>query len=330
MCKTRHTLLSVIFLIGLILSASGDLYAQKDEKFDIVTFSAPEGWQKEVAKDAVQFGIEDSSGGSCLISMFRSVLANDNSKINFDLAWENIVEKMVTLKSDLERYPTSIENGWIVESGLAQYESDGKKGVVSLVTATGNNKMVNILILTNSESFQQSISDFLESIVLPKIEVKTQNKTANNNALIGNWGKSNAVTQINNRFGPYSYNKQQYTFKADGTYSFLAKNYSEQSSETILIIESGTFLVTVDSLTVKPVKSVIEAWSKKGGGDNWNQLKTSQKRTLEKTTYQYSIEDGNLMLQTTKQTSRDGIFSAGNFYRYGPAGTFTPIKLPGE
>ena len=75
---------------------------------------------------------------------------------------------------------------------------------------------------------------------------------------------------------------------------------------------------------------MIEAWSKKNGGDNWNQLKTSQKRILEKTTYQFSIVERNLVLQTAKETVRDGRFSSGTQYSYGPPGTFTAIKLPGE
>ena len=48
---------------------------------------------------------------------------------------------------------------------------------------------------------------------------------------------------------------------------------------------------------------MIEAWSKKNGADDWSQLKSTQKRPLEKTTYQFSIADNNLLLQTAKQTA---------------------------
>jgi hypothetical protein len=58
-----------------------------------------------------------------------------------------------------------------VESGLAPYKIDGKKGVVLLVTLSGQSKMVNILILTNTDKFQQAITNFLESVDLPKGKV---------------------------------------------------------------------------------------------------------------------------------------------------------------
>jgi len=51
---------------------------------------------------------------------------------------------------------------------------------------------------------------------------------------------------------------------------------------------------------------------------------------IEKTTYQFSNVDKNLLLQTDKETERDGSFSNGNSYSYGSPGKFTPIKLPGE
>jgi hypothetical protein len=145
---------------------------------------------------------------------------------------------------------------------------------------------------------------------------------------IGSWGKSNSVSQLYNRYGTYSYNKQQYTFNANGTYVFLGKNYSEDYAETILIKESGSYSVNGNMLNVVPKTSVIESWSKKNGADNWGQLKSSQKRVLEKATYQVKIEDKNLILSISKETTRDGRFSNGNYYSYGPPETFTAIKLP--
>lgn len=151
-----------------------------------------------------------------------------------------------------------------------------------------------------------------------------------NASVLGSWGKSNTASQINNRFGSYSYNKQQYTFNADGTYNFNAKNYSEQYSETLLIKESGTYVTNGDNLIITPKNSVIEAWSKKNGSDNWNQLVTTQNRKLENASYQFSIVNNNLQLQIAIPTERDGSFNNGTIYSYGPPGTFTPIKLPSE
>jgi hypothetical protein len=167
------------------------------------------------------------------------------------------------------------------------------------------------------------------SQIITQTKTQVQQTSINNNSpILGSWGKSNTVSQVNNRFGSYSYNKQQYTFNADGSYYFNAKNYSEQYSETLLIKESGTYVISGSDLIITPTNSVIEAWTKKNGGDNWNQLKSRQNRNLENASYQFSIVNNNLQLQIANPTERDGNFNSGNMYSYGPPGTFTPIKLP--
>ncbi|MEZ5428342.1 MAG: hypothetical protein R2747_18885 [Pyrinomonadaceae bacterium] len=145
------------------------MFAQKSETFDIITFQTPNGWQKQVQQSAVQIGAEDANGGVCLITIFKSIPGNNDSKVNFNAAWEAAVKEVVTVKSAPNMNPPGNENGWMVESGSAQYESDGQKGAVILITATGDGKMINFLIMTNTDAFQSDIDQFIGSVQLPKI-----------------------------------------------------------------------------------------------------------------------------------------------------------------
>jgi hypothetical protein len=163
-----------LIIIWLIIGVGPVLvWAQQQaasETFDIITYKSPKGWKKETQPSAVLFGIENSDGGLCLITLFKPVpaISGGNSKANFAAAWKTLVKETVTVKSEPQMQPSATENGWTAESGAAEYESDGQKGIVLLVTVSSGGKMVNILILTNTTAFQQQISDFLESIVLPK------------------------------------------------------------------------------------------------------------------------------------------------------------------
>jgi len=320
-----------IILLCVLCGFAGNSFAQT-ETFDHATYTAPKGWKKQPAESAIQFFKEDVAKGTyCLITLYKAVPGTANSKENFDLAWASLVKEMVTVSTAPEMQPVATDNGWEVQSGYAPFESAGNKGIVLLVTASAVDKMVNLIVLTNTDVYEKDMTGFLESISLKKPETIPQQVPGTNdgkNSILGTWGKSNTVSQVNNRFGNYSYNKQQYTFNADGSYSFAAKTYDEKYSETLLIKEKGNFVITENTITITPKKSVIEAWSKKNGADNWNQLKSTQKRPLEIVTYQFSITDNNLLLQTAKQTKRDGSFNNGNTYTYGPPGTFTPIKLP--
>jgi hypothetical protein len=162
----------IILLIFCSLLFSFKVSAQKPEIFDIISFKTPKGWQKEAGQNAVQLGVEDSAtGGTCLITMFKPLPGSSDSKVNFESAWEAIVKETVSVSGKPQMQSPVNENGWTAESGLAQYEADGKKGVVLLVTLSGQDKMVNILILTNTDKFQQEIAAFLESVELPKIKV---------------------------------------------------------------------------------------------------------------------------------------------------------------
>lgn len=67
---------------------------------------------------------------------------------------------MVTVSTAPEMQPVLSENKWEVQSGYAPFESDGNKGVALLVTSTSLNKMVNIVILTNTDAFENEISAF--------------------------------------------------------------------------------------------------------------------------------------------------------------------------
>ena len=160
----------ILFLVFCSLCFSVGVSAQT-EKFDIISFKTPKGWQKEASKNAVQLGVDDSAtGGTCLITMFKPLPASSDSKVNFQSARETIVKETVSVSGNPQMQSPISKNGWTAQSGLAQYEADGKKGVVLLVTLSGQNKMVNILILTNTDQFQQAIGDFLGSVDLPKVK----------------------------------------------------------------------------------------------------------------------------------------------------------------
>jgi len=90
---------------------------------------------------------------------------------------------------------------------------------------------------------------------------------------------------------------------------------------------------------ISPKKSVIEAWSKRDGGDSWGRLLTTQNRTLEAVAYRFTkhyfsgIQVWNLVLQADGPTQRDGPFSNNttfnNAWYYAPISPNNPvIELP--
>ncbi|HMK19434.1 MAG TPA: hypothetical protein VK492_14625 [Chitinophagaceae bacterium] len=165
-----------IFLLSVLCVFVGKAFAQK-ETFDIATYTVPKTWKKKRTESAVQFSKEDAAKGTyCLITLYKAVPGTTNSKENFDLAWTSVVKEMVNVSAAPEMQPSAKEDDWEVESGYAAFESDGEKGVALLVTSTGYNKMVNLIILTNTDAYETEMTSFIGSISLKK-QTQAINKT---------------------------------------------------------------------------------------------------------------------------------------------------------
>jgi len=156
------------YIFSLLLFSAATAFAQK-ETFDLAAYAPPKGWKKQAAEGAIQFSKEDAAKGTyCLITLFKAVQGTANSKENFDLAWTSLVKEMVTVSAPPEMQPVSAENGWEVQSGYAPFEKEDNKGVVILVTSSSFEKMITIIILTNTDVYEKNITDFLGSVTLKK------------------------------------------------------------------------------------------------------------------------------------------------------------------
>ena len=164
-----------IILFCVLCAMVGNTFAQK-QTFDVTTYTIPKGWKKQPAESAVQFSKEDAAKGTyCIITLYKAVPGTADSKENFDLAWASVVKEMVTVSSAPEMQPSATENGWEVQSGYAPFEKEGEKGIALLVTASGYDKMVNLVILTNTDAYEKDMTLFIESINLKK-QTQTTNK----------------------------------------------------------------------------------------------------------------------------------------------------------
>ena len=159
----------LLFLIICFLSFSISSLAQTSETFDIATFQPPKGWQKQSSPDSIQLSTEDkSSGAYCLITLLKSLPGPGNSKENFAAAWQLLVKGAVNVAAAPQMFPSNNSEDWALEGGFAPFEKGGGKGVALLYTISGYGKMVNVMILTNTQAYESNITTFVESISLKK------------------------------------------------------------------------------------------------------------------------------------------------------------------
>lgn len=143
-------------------------FSQK-QVFDLAAYTAPKGWSKKATAQTVQFTKENTTTGAfCLITLYKAIDATSTPKENFDAAWSTLVKEVVSVTSEPEMQPAVTENGWEAQSGYAPFESDGSKGIALLVSSSGYSKLVNILIMTNTDAYETEMTKFLESVDLKK------------------------------------------------------------------------------------------------------------------------------------------------------------------
>jgi hypothetical protein len=214
---------------------------------------------------------------------------------------------------------------------------------VILSTYSGFGKKFSVAAIFNSPEYAAAIDAFASSIVLSKTAPTATATTAPaENSILGTWGQNLGAHMTYGdpvAAGMAGYSKDQYTFNANGTYTFVSKTFRMAYDKIILVIENGTYQISGDTLAIKPQKSVIQAWSKLNGVDQFGRLLTTQNRKLEAVNYKFTkhyfsgIDQWNLVLQADSPTQRDGPFSTltlfPNAWYYKPISANNPVvELP--
>jgi hypothetical protein len=284
--------------------------AQTTETFDIATFQAPKGWDRKDGPDSIQFSTADKDN-YCLVTLFRSVSALGNPKENFDGAWATIVREAVIASSTAQMLPADSKGEWQITGGFAPFEKDGVRGVALLITASGYGKMMNALVLTNTQAFEAATNAFLNSITFKKQEAVQANGGPVASALSVTsytWKQSQNRRDIGGYAG---YSSNTYQFFSNNTYKFSRVDFQNYAPKYYLENEEGTYKIIGNRITVTPRTAVYSSHRTKKEDPP---LKTGD---LGRSTLQYSFEiidlNNNLTLLLSPtdglETKRDGPFS---------------------
>jgi hypothetical protein len=324
------------FLILLALSTFCTQVLAQKETYDVVSYIAPKGWQKETGDNTIAYTLTNTKTKSwCRISIIRSTASEGDITKDFDKEWQDIIVKNYHPVDTPQSNDAEESEGWKIKAGLAKFNFENNSAIVLLTTATGYDRCASIVAITNDQDYLQHIQTFIGSVDLKKPEIQSTSKAVlpnNSNpgtSMIGIWGKTstnNSNYEMNN--GLWGYITCQYTFKKDGTYDFI-KRAASYLPDILVTRETGTYQVKGNTITLSPQKGHMEKWSKgtvidnqgkKATIDKLGKLLSSQPIKLEKITYRFSkeyfsgINEWQLQLVGDKETVRDGPFNGSSSY----------------
>jgi hypothetical protein len=152
-------------------------FAQK-QTFDVLNYTIPKGWDKTEMPGGIQLSAKSDGNRSYATAVIlHSAAATVPANENFTNCWEKLVKSTVAVSGEPTMQEPAVEKGWNVISGQASYTDGANKGSVTLITATGNSKMINVVIMTNTAKYQNQILDFIKSLDLNETATAQNNNT---------------------------------------------------------------------------------------------------------------------------------------------------------
>ncbi len=152
-------------------------FGQK-QTFDVLNYTVPKGWDKTEMAGGIQLSAKsDGKGSYATVVILHSAATTLPANETFTNSWEKLVKTTVAVSGEPTMQEPAVEKGWNIVSGQASYTDGANKGQVTLITATGNGKMANVVIMTNTAKYQNQILDLIKSLDLNETATAQNNNT---------------------------------------------------------------------------------------------------------------------------------------------------------
>ncbi len=275
---------SIIIILFVLSSTS--LVAQT-ETFDLVTFTPPNDWQKEVTENSITYTVTHKQNNTwCQIRILKSITSKGTIEDDFESEWQALI--VTNFKPTESRQLNEVveSEGWKIKAAVVKFTFNNTDALAMLTTASGFQRCVSIVAITNSQEYLKDIEALISSVVLKKMsdasgnvaggsEVLTQTNN-NTSSVIGTWGISLVVPYRPGAEGSAGSTVKQYTFYTNGTFTFYTKIFSYSYKKLLLVREKGTYQISGNMITINPQSSVLESWSKKDDTSTWGKLLSSE------------------------------------------------------
>lgn len=164
-----------IFAMLLLLSGYADSVCQTDS-FDIATFVAPEGWQRQQINGALVFQdyrpTADGLSKFCQLIIFPSRATELQPIQNFHDEWMERVAKTTGTTATPQTQTETTPERWTVVTGIANISYQDATYTCMLITMSGFEKVMSVLINLAGEDYPALIQNFMRTFELnDKIEL---------------------------------------------------------------------------------------------------------------------------------------------------------------
>jgi len=161
------------------------IYAQT-EKFDMVSFTPPTGWERTEANGTVSFmhtsTINDLTS-FCQITIYPGSISKAGAYKNFNKAWKKLVTNLTKSKAAPDKHTEITPDGWTLVTGSANVTQQGLTYKTIVASITGFDKTLTIQIKTAGGDYASALHNFFKGLELDKNSTTTINQITTNNSI---------------------------------------------------------------------------------------------------------------------------------------------------
>jgi len=184
--------MKIILLLFFVITTSS-VFAQQ-QTFDLITYSPPKGYTKNVEKTLVSYTITDSKKNTwCRIMGIKSTTSKGTIEADFKNEWQHLIVKNYQPTNTRKENEVQDAGGWQIKEGSSIFTFDNSEAMAVLTTASGYDRCVIIVAVTNNKDYLKDVQELIASVDLIKPEISsTQTTVANDdeNSIIGTWVRS--------------------------------------------------------------------------------------------------------------------------------------------
>ncbi|MFL5739591.1 MAG: hypothetical protein ACJ75B_05195 [Flavisolibacter sp.] len=158
-------------LAFLAIALPVGVFAQK-ETYELVTYSPPKGWIKEVKEKTYTSYTKTNKQAKtyCQIFIMLSVDSKGSISKDFDSEWKTLVVNPYNVSDTPRLSQPSAKDGWEAKGGMARFVFNKGNSIAILTTMSGYNKVVSIVAVTNSQDYIPAIQALMESVEMKRPE----------------------------------------------------------------------------------------------------------------------------------------------------------------
>jgi hypothetical protein len=158
MRRMRSALALAVLLPSLCLA--------QQETFDVLSFTAPAGWRREVKENVIIFStVDQTTRAWSQIAVYRSTASKGTVARDVESEWQELVVK------PLQAGPPRVADGpplggWKMKSAVGTFSFKGNEGSAMLFTFSSGTRAASVMSTSNGRQFAAETSQFMGTLSL--------------------------------------------------------------------------------------------------------------------------------------------------------------------